>query len=242
MSHYQRENATGKGSSAPTAAQVAEWLRVLLAPGQVVELRAVKVKRGSGRPHTEAGYFDTDHLESLAAAALQLTRMARGVYVTLNPLHHDLLARCANRTDWAEEGTLSKDKDVLARRWLLIDADPVRDPQVSATDSEKARAREVILAVRDYLHAEGWPPAILSDSGNGFHLLSRVNLPADDGGLVRRCLEALAKKFDTEHVKIDQAVFNPSRICKVPGTWARKGDNVPDRPHRMARLLEVPQP
>ena len=35
-------------------------------------------------------------------------------------------------------------------------------------------------------------------------------------------------------------VANPSRILKLPGTWARKGDSVPDRPHRMARVLELP--
>jgi hypothetical protein len=53
-------------------------------------------------------------------------------------------------------------------------------------------------------------------------------------------LLALAQRFDTDAVKIDRAVFNASRICKVPGTVARKGDNTKDRPHRRARLLEVP--
>jgi hypothetical protein len=41
-------------------------------------------------------------------------------------------------------------------------------------------------------------------------------------------------------VKIDQTVYNPARICKVPGTWARKGDDIPERPHRQSRLVEVP--
>jgi hypothetical protein len=43
-------------------------------------------------------------------------------------------------------------------------------------------------------------------------------------------------------VKIDQSVHNPARLCKVPGTWARKGDNTTDRPHRIAQFLEVPCP
>jgi hypothetical protein len=80
----------------------------------------------------------------------------------------------------------------------------------------------------------------LIDSGNGYYLLYRIDLPADDGGLVKRVLLALAQRFDTDAVKIDPAVFNPARICKVPGTWARKGDNTPERPHRESRLLEVP--
>jgi hypothetical protein len=238
MSAYPRGQAPDKVT--PTAAQVAGQLRVLVASDQIVELRAVRVQRGSGRPHTQAGFFDYAHLEDMARAALDLTRVSRGVYLSLNPLRPDLLARCCCRTSYAEEGTLAKDKDVLARRWLLVDADPVRDPQVSATDAENAAAWETILAVRDYLTGIGWSPPIPADSGNGFHLLYRVDLPAEDGGLVKRCLEALAKQFDNEHVIVDPGVYNPSRICRVPGTWARKGDNVPERPHRMARFLEVP--
>jgi hypothetical protein len=42
-------------------------------------------------------------------------------------------------------------------------------------------------------------------------------------------------------VKIDQKVFNPGRLCKVPGTLARKGDDTEARPHRRAQLLEIPR-
>jgi hypothetical protein len=223
------------------AARVAGWLRLFMEPGQVTELRALDVKRG-GRPHTEAGFFDYDHVPEMAKAALSLSRHARGVYFVLNPLNPDLLARRCCRTDWAQEGELAKDKDVLHRRWLLVDADPVRDPLVSATDTEKAAARETVLAVRDFLRARGWPDPILSDSGNGYHLLYRVELPAEDGGVVERVLRALARRFDGDRVTIDRKVFNPARICKFPGTLARKGDHVATRPHRRARILEVPGP
>jgi hypothetical protein len=223
------------------AARLAEMYAALIAPGQVVELRALDVRRGTGRPHTEAGFFDAGHLADMAKAALQVSPLAKGVYFTLNPLNSDLLARRCNRIAYAAEGELAKDKDVLRRRWLLVDADPVRDPLVSATDAEKAAARQTIEAVRDFLHGRAWPDPVLADSGNGFHLLYPVDLPADDGGLVERILRALAQRFDTDRVKIDQKVFNPARICKLPGTVARKGDSTPDRPHRRAWLLEVPQ-
>jgi hypothetical protein len=222
------------------AARLAQVYRLLIAPGQVVELRALDVRRNGGRPHTEAGFFDSDHLADMAQSALQVSRCAKGVYFTLNPLHPDLLARRCNRIDWANEGELAKDKDVLARRWLLVDADPVRDPLVSATDAEKAAAYQTIGEVRDFLRGRSWPDPILADSGNGYHLLYRLELPADDSGVVERILQALARRFDSDRVKIDQKVFNPSRICKLPGTWARKGDHTPTRPHRRAQLLEVP--
>ncbi len=92
------------------------------------------------------------------------------------------------------------------------------------------------------LHGCGFPWPILADSGNGAHLLYRVDLPADDGGLSERCLLALAAKYDDTAVKVDRAVSNPARIWKLYGTKACKGDNTPDRPHRIAKILNVPKP
>jgi hypothetical protein len=227
------------GSPRDLIERVVKQLQFLIAPDQIVEMRALEVRKYS-LPHVESGFFDHEHLCEMARAALELTRHAKGVYFTLNPLNPDLLARRCNRVDWANEGELAKDKDVLRRRWLLVDADPVRDTLVSATDAEKALALETVTAVRDYLRGTGWPAPILADSGNGYHLLYRVDLPADDGGLVQRVLAALARRFDTDRVHIDRSVFNPARICKMPGTVARKGDHTPSRPYRRARLLEVP--
>ena len=214
--------------------------RFLFAPNQVVELRALKVRRGAGRPHTEAGFFDSDHLAEMAKTALEVSKYSKGVYFTLNPLRPDMLARRCNRIDWAAEGELSKEKDVLARRFFLVDADPVKDSHVSANEAEKAKAYVTILAVREHLNNLSWPKPILADSGNGYHLLYRVDLPAENGGFVKQMLQAMAARFDSEHVLIDQSVFNPARICKLPGTWARKGDHTPERPHRLVRILEVP--
>jgi hypothetical protein len=41
-------------------------------------------------------------------------------------------------------------------------------------------------------------------------------------------------------LEIDEKVFNPSRISKVYGTLARKGDHTNDRPHRWARIILAP--
>ena len=71
-------------------------------------------------------------------------------------------------------------------------------------------------------------------------MLYRIELPTDDSGLVQAVLEGLAFRFDDDQVTVDTSVANPARICKLYGTWAQKGDDIPNRPHRMARLLEVP--
>ena len=38
-------------------------------------------------------------------------------------------------------------------------------------------------------------------------------------------------------VEFDRSVTNPSRLCKLPGTWAVKGDNTLDHPHRQSAVV-----
>ena len=220
-----------------------ENLHRLLEPGQVAELRAIKVSTVSySFPHTVSGYFDHDHLQEMAATASQLSSDSKGVYVTLNVVRPDLLARHNNRVGVAKEGETTKDNEILSRRWLLIDLDPQRPSGTSATDEEKTRAWVKIHAIREFLRELSWPDPILADSGNGYHLLYSIDLPANDDGLVKRLLQALAKKFDDDFVEVDQRVFNPSRITKLYGTEVRKGDSIPLRPHRWSGIIDSPSP
>jgi hypothetical protein len=167
--------------------QIAEWLRLLVRPGEVAELRALNVSTlDYRRPHTRSGFFDHDHLDDLAREAFGLTFDARGVYLTLNPLKPDVLARRFNRVEVVADDT-GRDVDVDRRRRLLVDADPVRIAGVSATDGEKDKAGETILQVRAFLQNQGWPDPILADSGNGFHLLYDLDLPVDDCSTTSTC-------------------------------------------------------
>ena len=81
---------------------------------------------------------------------------------------------------------------------------------------------------------------ICADSGNGYHLLVAIQLGVKDGPLVASVLAALDERFSTEEAKIDRVNFNPARIFKVYGTVARKGEASEERPHRLARLLSIP--
>jgi hypothetical protein len=216
------------------------WLREFLVPDQVVELRALDVPlRPNFRAPAVSGYFDADHLAELVDHAQRLTEVAKGVYFTMNPLNRDLLSRRHKRID-SVPLEMATDKDVLRRRWLLVDVDPQRISGVSATDAEKLGAWEKILEIRRYLQEHGWPEPVLADSGNGYHLLYHVDLPTQDGDLVKRVLLALAEKFDDSCVKVDRTVFNPSRITKFYGTCSRKGDDTPERPHSLTGVLDVP--
>lgn len=163
------------------------------------------------------------------------------VYVTLNPVKRDLPARARNRVKTYVK-TATSDADIIKRRWLPIDVDLVRPKDISATDAEHEMALNRTKEIRAFLRSQGWPDSVLADSGNGGHLIPRIDLSNDNESteLLRRCLESLDFVFSDEKVKVDTGIFNASRIWKLYGTTACKGDNIPERPHRLARLLEVP--
>lgn len=134
-------------------------------------------------------------------------------------------------------------KTVLSRRWLLVDVDPVRPADVSATEAEKAAAALVAASVQEHLSSLGWPAPVMTDSGNGWHLLYRVDLPHDPPTqqIVKKLLAKIADQFDTDAAHIDRSTHDAPRPCKLPGTWARKGPDTRERPHRMARIVFEPE-
>jgi len=166
----------------PLTQQVADWLRVFVEEGQVVELRALNVVMQNGMKVTYSGFYNREGLTEMAEAALYLTTDAEGVYFTLNSLDTSLLARRYNKVEVAKD--TASDADVIQRRLLLVDADPVRKSGISASDKEKQQAWQTVRQVFSWLQEQGWPEPVLADSGNGYHLLYRIDLPCDDGGLV----------------------------------------------------------
>jgi hypothetical protein len=134
------------------------------------------------------------------------------------------------------------DEDIVHLNWLLIDFDPKRQPNTAATDGEKAEAEGSMQEVRSVLGELGWPDPVVADSGNGFHLLYRIDLPNDEQSraLVKFALVAIANRFSTAAVEIDRSVYNPSRITRLYGTTNRKGENSVERPWRRSSLLSVP--
>lgn len=220
-------------------AEIARAAAVFVPPGQVTEARALDACIAPGRyMETWSGYFDDPG--RLADAVAPLT--ARGIYFIPNEVNADLLARAVNRVRAVKKEPTTADADIVRRRWLLVDCDPVRAAGISASEAEHDAALTRAEAIQAWMVGQGWPRPALADSGNGGHVLARVDLPAEDGGLIARCLAGLGAKFGDHLVKVDQSVHNPARIWKLYGTLAAKGDNTPSRPHRLARLLELPGP
>jgi putative DNA primase/helicase len=217
--------------------QIARTIALLRTPGGVIELRIPRTPAYK----TESGYFDDPG--ALITAAIKANGHAAGLYTTLNEVDPALLARAKNRLKLAKATTT--DANIRRRRWILLDFDPTRPTDISSTDAEHDAALAVARTTRTWLVDDLGVPAdaiALADSGNGAHLLIHIDLPNDDPAkeLVERCLEATALYRGTQDILVDLKVGNAARISKLYGTLAAKGDETPDRPHRLARLLNVP--
>jgi len=134
---------------------------------------------------------------------------------------------------------------IVSRRWLYIDVDPVKPDGLTdepSTESEMWRTGQVCDSVVECLHGHGFPPPIVVASGNGFGLFYRIEMPNDalSQSKLRKILLYL-DQFSGSDGKIDKSVHNANRLAKLPGTWARKGTDTPDRPHRPCRLMHVPE-
>lgn len=212
---------------------------ILFQPGQVVEVRAI------GEYNTASGYFNDPAQLAEKVTLLNKDTAIQGIYVTLNRVNPVLLARRANRikAKLGKKDASTADSDIINRDWLPIDIDPVRPSGVSSSEEEHAAALEKAEKIAAYLSEMGWPDPVVGDSGNGAHLLYRIDLPNDQASkdLVKGCLESLSTLFSDDRCNVDTANFNAARIWKLYGTISRKGDNTPDRPHRKSCLITAPE-
>lgn len=193
-----------------------------------------------------AGTFDPDHLDTLVTHVTAADRLpGANTYATINPVSDTRIARSTPNRLERHATKLAGDGDVVARRIILIDLDPVRPSGIASTDVEHAaalaRAEDVATFLVDDL---GVPTGAIVhvDTGNGAALFLRVDLPnsAESLALVKRVLAALDLRFSDDLVTIDRSVCNAARIGRLAGTTNRKGTATVDRPHRRSRLVKVP--
>ena len=227
-------------------AEILAGLQAYHRPGDVIEVRCPNAGKYKT---TIAGYFDDYEAAARDVAKLSNfnhngTGKTPAIYLTLNKIKPDLLARYYNRLEYRAKET-TPDKDIISLEWLPIDIDAVRPAGISSTDQEHQAAIEKAREIKVGLISQGWPENafIWADSGNGGHLTAKISLEnsKENVELIKKCLESLDRQYSDEKCKVDLTTHNPSRIWKVPGTAVRKGDDTPTRPHRMAKILERPE-
>jgi hypothetical protein len=204
--------------------------------GRVVEVRAPETPYG-----TWSGYYTQKKLIDDVFKASSDETTTRNVYWTIQEIGQEL-KNAADNTLRPHTAKTTNDTEIHRYIWLPIDCDPIRPDKVSSTDAEKALALEVATKIRAFLRGLNIQ-SILADSGNGYHVLVRLDILNQNGtkDLIKEVLFAFNARFNTAAINVDTSVHNPSRILKIYGTVSRKGEHTADRPHRVSRLLEVPE-
>jgi len=203
----------------------------------VLEIRAFTDQRDTRTELFHQSTYETsdDLKKDFEARAKSFNEQGFNVYVVMNTIRDDLYNKsCA-------------DEDIAHRDWLLIDIDRVKPRRpVMPKHKHPASLGEIKHAValgksiENCMAEYGWPQPVKVFSGNGIHLYYPLSkLPNDDDAadLIKRLLRGLASKFDNEHVEVDTSVHNASRLTKVIGTIARKGQESEGREYRVARLI-----
>jgi hypothetical protein len=200
---------------------------------EVIEVRIIE---STGK--TYSGYFkDVDSLVKHVGRYDNFN-----IYFVLNSINEACFSREQSNIIIDKPKNTTSDNDITRRDWLLIDIDTKRSTGVSSTDEEKHNSKNTANKVFAYLRDIGFNAPICCDSGNGFHLLYKIDLPNDieSKELLQKLLQVLDLYFSDSRAEIDKAVFNASRITKLYGTVARKGKNTPERPHRESFIKSVP--
>ena len=102
---------------------------------EVVELVEVRAITDDG---VASGYFNDPAALANAVSPLDTLPSVQGIYVTLNEVNPALLSRRANRVKMrlSKKDATTADADIIRRRWLPVDVDPVRPSGVSSTEAE----------------------------------------------------------------------------------------------------------
>lgn len=166
-------------------------------------------------------YFQFNELKDAVNGLPQLNRMVRGAK-TIN------------------------DRDIKFRRWLLFDFDPIREGDVhdiASTDEEFEKSKETARKARRFLLSQGVKQPVVCFSGNGTHLMVRLDdVPCNEetDNVCKNVLKYIAMQFTDEYVDCDIKVSNRARLTKFYSSMSRKGGNTKDRPHRKSKIVVIP--
>lgn len=190
---------------------------------------------------TYSGYFKS--LDNLLEAIQPYTEMDdEQIYFVLNEIDPACYGRkqCEKFVNGAKITT--NDSDIINRRWVLCDFDPVRRSGTNSTDEQLGYAHQKAQAVFRFLRDRGFSEPVICKSGNGYHCLYRIDEPATDEvtEIIKNFFKYMSSVFTDDKVDFDVKNFNAARISKLYGTVAKKGANIEGMPWRMSDIVYVP--
>ena len=215
-------------------ATIRQWYDIFKDNHELVEIRVLDPNTRK----TYSGYFT--NIETLLSAIKPYDKCA--LYFTLNKIDDACYSREQHDKISTKVKATTSDNEILSRKWCLIDVDCEKPSDTNSTNEEKELAKVVVNNVYKFLRDEGFEKPVICDSANGYHLLYKQDMQSTPANteVMKKFLQVLDMYFSNEKVKIDCSTYNASRICKLYGTYSRKGSNTKDRPQRMSYILQVP--
>lgn len=214
--------------------EIRKWHKTFKRNGELFEIR---ILCGGGKSYS--GYF-TD-IEKAIPLLQQYDQFQ--IYFTVNEVKPACSSRKQFNSFMYVSGTATSKNDIEHRWWLPIDIDVERPTDVSSTDEEKEYAHKKAGAVYSFLKENGFSQPVVCDSSSGYHIYYPIDMPNtnESENLVKAFYDVLSNFFTDERVKIDKVVGNADRIMRMAGSWGRKGRDSEERPHRIAKILFVPE-
>lgn len=222
---------------------VSDSFKLLVEPGSLTEVRALL--RSKENPEEticrNQYYFGREH-EKLAKDIDQFEKEdCVGIYFVTGSLKPEAYAR--NSASWRPpfqtKVQSSNKSEVVRRKLLLIDCDSNRPSGLSATDNERSFAGKLAQDVIHTLSVLGFSCPIVGDSGNGYHVIYAIDLPADgeNEGLVKEFLSELGERCFSQGAKVDPVTWDSQRMVRLYGTYSKKGESTSERPHRRTGIV-----
>ena len=216
--------------------EIYKWWHIFKRDNELVEIRFL------GNNKTASGYYK--NIDNLLRDVERMDAEDKfQIYFTLNCIEDSCYGReQCEKVIWKPKNTTT-DNDIKGRYWIMIDLDPKRPAGTSSSNEEYEKAHIKAVDVYRYLMDMGFYEPVVCSSGNGWHLLlpCKIGISTETNDVVNKFLRVLSMLFSDESIDIDVKVGNPARICKLYGTMAKKGTNIPERPHRMARIVKTPE-
>lgn len=213
---------------------IRQWYDTFKSGEELVEVRIVD----NAYKRTYSGYF-TD-VDTLLNEIRKYDNC--NIYFTLNAINPACYDREQHDSIVTKPKSTTSDNDIVGRDWILIDIDTKKPSDTNSTDEEKEMAKEVVNNVFKFLRDEGFEKPVVCDSGNGFHLLYKIAMKNSNENttICKEFLQVLDMLFSNPNVEIDCTTHNASRVCKLYGTFSRKGSNTKKRPQRESKILRIP--
>ena len=217
--------------------QLYTWWRIFQNNGnKLCEIRCLDGNR------TYSGYYHS--IDNIIRDIEPLSeRPNMQMYFVLNTIKEDCYDRQQQERLIEKPKNTTSDNDIEGRSFILLDFDPERPAGVGSTDQQLKDTHDVAKKAYNFLIEQGLSSLIVCKSGNGVHIEIPVKLgnTSENTKLVERFLKAMDMLFSTELVHCDVKVGNPSRICKLYGTYAKKGANTTEHPWRLAKFWKIPE-